>query len=174
MSLFSSPHDLTPLAPDQSAALPLPAGGYRDRDAFAAIVTALADTGEFSDVILGEAPGQNAAGAARTPLAVVAPEQWTESDNVDPCLLVRHVSFKVLITIRDEYPYQGIERLDRLSSVAQDVLDGSDLNGGCIPALTKLRQGRFDPSTSHPEQRVVLDGEFTYLVSPLTGHDITP
>ena len=97
--------------------------------------------------------------------------QWTESDETDPCLLIRRVVYQLSLLVRDEDSSRRIEQLDRLSSVAQNTLDGSDLNGGCLPALTKLRQGKFDQGLRHPEQRVVLDGEFTYLVPSYTGHD---
>ena len=52
-------------------------------------------------------------------------------------------------------PGECYQQLDRLTSVVQDALDGSDLGGGCLPALTKLRRGGLDPSARHPERRMI-------------------
>ena len=81
---------------------PAAPSGYRDINAFAAIITALAATGEFADVVLGGTIDQEASGAARVPLAAIVPGQWTESDDVDPCSLVRHVVYQLVILVRDE------------------------------------------------------------------------
>ena len=151
---------------------PPPPAGYRDRDAFAAIVAALAATGEFADVAFGMTPDRTPLGADRMPLAVVFPAGWDEEDDADPIFNVRHVSYALTLVCRDEDPEGRYQQLDRLTSVAQDALDGSDL-GGCLPALTKLRRGRLDPSARHPEQRLTLSGEFSYLISTQAGHDTT-
>jgi hypothetical protein len=144
---------------------------YRDRDAFVAILAALSATGEFADVFFGTTPDDRAGGADRTPAAVVTPESWTEDDETDPIVFVRRVSFKISLIVRDEDPLTRFDSLDRLSSVVQNALDGTDLGGGCLAALTKMRWGLFDADARHPEQRVVLRGEFAYLISDLDDHN---
>jgi hypothetical protein len=145
-------------------------GGFRDHDVFASICEALAATGEFADVVLGEVVDQGNYGADRIPLAVITPVQWDESDESDPINLVRRVSYRLTLIVRDENPGSRFDFLDRLSSVVQNALDGSALNGGCLPALSKLRQGRYDQGPGHPEQRLTLLGEFSYIVGGFQDH----
>ena len=151
---------------------PPPASGYRDRDAYAALVAALAATGEFAEVAFGVMMVRAVEGPDRIPLAVVTPSSWAEVDVSDPIIDVRHVSYTLTLVVRDEDAAERFRQLDRLTSIVQDALDGSDL-GGCLPALTKIRRGRLDPQARHPEQRMILAGEFTYLISTQAGHDTT-
>ncbi len=155
--------------------VPPPPGprGYRDRNAFAAIVAALESTGEFAAVLLGSPAYRTLVGADRTPMAVISPTEWDEEDDADPIFNVRHVSYLLTLICRGEIPGERYEQLDRLTSVVQNALDGSNLDGGCLPALTKFRRGRPDLSARHPEQRILLEGEFTYLISTQAGHDTT-
>jgi hypothetical protein len=146
---------------------------YREGDAFAAIVAALSATREFSDVAFGTTLDRRPAGADRMPAAVITPDSWAEADDVDPVALVRRSSFTLTIAVRDEDPVARYEALDRLSNVALNAIDGLDLGGGSLPPLTRLSRGRFDPNSKHPEQSVVLHGEFAYLIPSLTGHDIS-
>jgi hypothetical protein len=147
------------------------ADGYGDRHALAAIVLALDGTGEFADVLLAADPEHPTLGGDRTPLAVVFPTDWTEADESDPTVNLRQVTYSLTLMVRGENPAQRYELLDRLTSVAQNTLDGSDLCGGCLPALTKLRRGTYGSVERHPEQHVTLVGTFSYLVSSNTGHD---
>ena len=144
---------------------------YRDRDAIRAIRAALLATEEFADVIVGIPSEQRSAGAIPAPVAVISPESWTELDDVDPVISVRQVVFSITISVRNEESITRYEILDRLTCLAQNVLDGNDLGGVCLPALTKLRRGRFEPGSKHPEQAVTLSGEFTYLIPAFNGHN---
>ena len=150
-----------------------PTAGYRDRDAYAAIVAALVATGALAQVTIGQPPGRALVGPDRVPLAVVTPEGWEEEDDADPIVNVRHVSYSLTLVVRDEDVTERYQQTDLLTSVVQDALDGSDLGGGCLPALTKLKRGRFDLGARHPEQRAILAGEFSYLISTRAGHDTT-
>lgn len=150
---------------------PVSGSVYRDRDAYAAVVTALSDTGEFAEVFFGTAPDQRAAGSDSVPAAVITPVGWAEFDDAEPVVIIRQVSYVLTLVVRDEDPLARCESLDRLSCVAQNALDGSNLESGCLPAYTKLRRGRFEWGSTHPEQSLVLDGEFTYLVPSLAGHN---
>lgn len=146
---------------------------YRDGDAFAAILAALEGTREFADVVLGTTAERAALGADRVPIALVFPGSWDEEDDADPITNVRHVAYTITLVCRDEDPMGRYQQLDRLTSIIQDALEGSDLDGGCLPALTRVRRGRYLPSSHHPELRVVLSGTFTYLTSARVGQVTT-
>jgi hypothetical protein len=168
---FFSPFYFPPLSPPGSGVSELTVLGYRDRDAYAAIIAALVVTGEFAEVVFGCPIDHTSIGADRFPLAVIVPSDWAEVDDVDPTVNVRRVTYTLTLVVRDEEAGQRFQLLDRLTSVVQDAIDGADLNGGCLGALTKLRRGRFESRPKHPEQWVVLTGEFAYLVPTEAGHD---
>ncbi len=151
---------------------PSPIPGYRDRDAYAAILAALKSSGEFGVVAFGLSLVSAVLEAESSPVAVVIPLGWEEEDDADPIVNVRHVRYTLIVSVRNENPLEAYQRLDRLMSIAQNLLDGSDL-GGCLPGMTKLRRGRRDVEAPHPEHRVLLAGEFTYLISTQAGHDLT-
>ncbi len=148
--------------------------GYRDTDAYAAIVTLLKETDEFAAVFFGSPPDQRPGGADALPAAVVTPDVWAEIDDSDPTVLVRRVMFAVSVIVREDDPFLRFALLDRLSSVVQNTLDGSNLGGGCLPSLTKTRRGHFQAGVGFPEQSIVIQGEFTYLISTFDGHSTTP
>jgi hypothetical protein len=146
-------------------------GPFRDRDAFDAIIAALVNTGEFAGVVFGTTPDRMVAGADLSPVAVVTPVSWAELDDVDPIVIVRQVSYILTLVVRDEDPTEQYEQLDVLSCIVLNSLDGLDLGGACLPALTIIRSGHYEAVTKHPEQRLVLHGEFTYLIPSITGHN---
>lgn len=152
----------------------VPGSGYRDRDGLAAIVAALATTRAFAAVTLGAPIDRARVGVDRSPLAAVLPDSWSESDDADQSGVLRVVAFQVVLSVRDADPSRGFDRLDRLSSLVQNALGGSDLGGGCVPALTRVRRGRFDVKPTGPESRVTLSGQFAYLIPSPSGHDATP
>jgi hypothetical protein len=147
--------------------------GYRDRDAYGAIIQALESTGEFAAIVLGSSIDHVAGGADRDPVAVILPSEWSEIDDVDPPICLRLVGYTLTLIVRAEDADERLQRVDRLTSVVQNAIDGSDLNGGCLSGLTKLRRGRYDAKSRHPEQRLTLTGTFAYLISTQTGHDTT-
>jgi hypothetical protein len=128
------------------------------------------DTNEFSDVLFGNPLDQGMISASSSPIAIVTPDRWTEYDDADPTVIVRQVFYVVTLLVRDEQAGLRYNALDRFSSIVMNALDGSSLNGGCLPALTKIRQGRYDTSSRHPEQRLQLRGEFSYLIQSFTTH----
>jgi hypothetical protein len=146
---------------------------FRDRDAFDVIITALVDTGEFADVCFGTTADKTVTGADASPLAVVTPDSWEELDDVDPIVVIRHVSYIVTLSVRNEDPTSRYEQLDLLTSIVLNALDGLDLGDTCLPALTKITTGRYEAAARHPEQRLVLTGEFTYLIPSFGGHNST-
>ncbi len=149
-----------------------PSTGYRDSDAFAAIVSALEATGEFAAVTLADNFARCGAGAP-SPLASVNPVGWEEFDETDPTTLVRRVDFVVALQVREDDFSAAFKEIDRLASIVQDALDGSNLGGGCLPGLTLVRRGRFDREARHPEMRLQLAGEFSYLVANQSNHNVS-
>jgi hypothetical protein len=171
---FFSPYYFPPLAPLADVLPPPSEILYRDRDAFEAIVDALESTGAFAEVVYGPLLQNTAIGADRVPLAVIAPEEWTELDDTDPTTYLRHVTFSIRLVVRGEDAENRFQSLDLLTAIVENAIDGSDLGGGCLPGLTKVRRGWFDPALHHPEQQVTLTGEFSYLIPGPAAHDTTP
>ncbi len=152
-------------SPDSS---PTPFGltSGRDGSCYAALITLLKAIGVFDAVIFGDPASRGVAGADAHPLAVVMPKGWEETDDADPILWVRRVSFTIRIVIRVEDDASPFEWLDQLATLVQGQVDRSDLNGQCLSPLTKIRAGRYQPSSQYPEWSIDLDGEFTLLVDP--------
>jgi hypothetical protein len=142
---------------------------YRDKDAFEAIVQALEATGEFAQVFFGTTMDQRLGGADLTPVAVVAPDGWSEDDETDPAVFVRRVGFVVTVAVRDSDSVFRFDQADRLSCVVQNAVDLNDLDGGCIAALTKTRSGRTVITADYPEEQVEIRGEFAYFISTPNG-----
>lgn len=166
---FFSPFYFAPLA--TSGASPAgPAVTHGDGDAYSAIIAALRLTGEFADVLFGTTPDRRPAGAALWPVAVLTPTGWSEVDDADPVVLLRQVSYTLTLVVRGDDPLASYGDLDRLTRLAQDVIDGADLGGNVLPPLTVLRRGFYDGDPVRPEQSVTLHGEFAYLVPSFTGH----
>lgn len=158
---FFTPFYFSPLLPIEPED---PESSYRDGDAFLAVVAALKATGDFAEVFFGTTVDRRSGGADLSPVAVITPEGWSESDDTDPCEFVRHVVFSLTIVTRQDDPATGFDYLDRLSCAAQSAIQGTDLGGGCLPALTRLHRGSYDSKSVYPEMRVALLGEFTYLI----------
>ncbi|GAC1463651.1 MAG: hypothetical protein NVSMB9_01340 [Isosphaeraceae bacterium] len=167
---FFSPYYFPASGISDAATLDTEVTTYRDRDAFRAVVAALASTGEFAEVFFATTSDRRFGGADRTPAVSITPNDWEEMDDVDPTVIVRRVSFILTIVNRSDDPLTRYDSLDRLSCIAQNAINGSDLGGGSLRAMTRLRRGRFDRSAEHPEQSVILLGEFTYLVPAVPGH----
>ena len=77
---------------------------------------------------------RRAAGADRMPRPRSSPRtagpRSTTSTRSD---LVRRVTFTLTLVVRDEDPAARFDALDRLTSVAQNAIDGSDLGGAACP-----------------------------------------
>ncbi len=144
-----------------------------DHDGYGTILGLLAATGAFDEVILGDTVQRNRAGAGRYPLAVVRPKGWEEVDDYDPAMIVRKASFEIRVVVRGEDEGPQFELLDQLSSIVQDVINRADLGRGCLPALTRIREGRYEEATHYPELCVALEGEFSSIVGP-RSNDTAP
>jgi hypothetical protein len=165
---YFSPYYFAPLVPMQ---IGTSSGMFAcDRNIYETILSMLTSTCEFACVVYGTPTDANYAGVDCLSLAILTPGQWVEFDDVDPIALVRQVTYTLTLIARDENSGRRFNELDRLSSVAQNCLDASGFNGVCVPALTKLRRGRYDPISKHPEQRLTLEGEFTYFLDSYRSH----
>jgi hypothetical protein len=168
---FFSPFYFPPLLPlDYGTVVADPKSTYRDRDALAAVAAALEGSGEFAAVFIAASADRRPGGADLTPVIVVTPNSWDETDDADPSVIVRQLAFSLTVVVRDDDPASGFDSLDRLSCIALNAVNGSDLGQGCLPALTRLRRGVFEPDAVYPELRVVLRGELTYLIPSPNGH----
>ena len=136
----------------------------RDQAAYLALLALLGTTGVFEEVIFGAATQRGLAGADSYPLAVLTPKGWEESDDFDPMLIVRRVSFVITIVVKSEDASPQFELLDQLASSVENVVDRSDLDGTCLSPLTRIRAGRYEYSGHYPEQSVDLEGEFASLI----------
>jgi hypothetical protein len=155
-----------------SGAATAPAG--RDWDVLGAIRDLLTLTGQFDLVALSGLPEDRGFAAVST-ACVIQPGAWEDVDEWDDAVEVsipRRVSWTLTILVRDSDPEVRDSTADRLSNLAQDTLDGVSLGGITLPGRTKLRRGVWSRPAS-AERRLVLAGEFTYIVSGFAGHDDT-
>ena len=153
-----------PSAPISVPVVPEPQG--RDQGAYAALLASLRATGVFEEVIFGAATQRGQAGADSYPLAVLTPRGWEESDDFDPALIVRRVSFSITIVVKSQDTGPRFDLLDQLSLATQNVVDRSGLDGTCLPPLTRIRAGRYGYSSHYPEQSIELEGEYSSLIDP--------
>lgn len=143
---------------------------HRDRDAFAAILQALATTGEFAEVRFPAPLDASPVPADRAPLAVVVPVEWWEAPEVSSDARIRRVHFTLTLVARADSARDRFETLDRLTSIAQNALEAAALGGFCMPGMSRLGHGIYEPHPRHPELRLTIDGQFAYLIDGPSGH----
>ena len=141
----------------------------RDAVCYGNLVDRLESIGSFDSVIFGDPTRRPGAGAEAHPLAIVIPKGWEETDDTDPLLWVRRVSFTIRIVIRVEDDVEPFDRLDQLAAAVQVEVDQANLGGQSLPAMTKIRAGRYGTANQYPEWSVDLDGEFAELINPSAG-----
>jgi hypothetical protein len=146
---------------------PSPTRSPGDREAYAAILKVLEATGSFESVLFSSPLERLTLGASATPLVSIVPEGWEEFDEVDPTSILRRVLFRIELLVLDVDPFARFELLDTLESAARGAIEGSDLGGVCLPALTRLHRSRYDPRSLPPEQASRLDGEFSYIIGSI-------
>jgi hypothetical protein len=147
-------------------ATPGPVGA--DQGSFAALLGLIGSTGGFATVLFGDPSLRARAGADGYPLAIVTPKGWTEVDDYDPTSILRRTSFAITIVAKARDAAPPYDRLDQLARAIKLVVDGSDLGGQCLPELTRIGSGRFEPTSHHPEHSVELEGEFAAIIDPTT------
>jgi hypothetical protein len=176
-SYFYGPSSSTvnvPVAPDPTPTpdpaptpTPVPVGGVHE--SYSTLIALLEATGVFEDVIFGAAIQRSQAGADTYPLAVLTPQGWEESDDVDPTSIVRRMTFSITVVVTSQDALPQFDELNRLSSAITKAVDGSDLAGTCLPALTRIRSGHYVYSNRNPEQSIDLEGEFSSVINPVAN-----
>ena len=159
---FFAPLIAAPMTPPSASPTP-----YGDRDAYGAIIDLLTQTGAFERVYFSGTPDRSGLAPAGSPTATLVPGGWEEFDEFDPIAVLRQVDFRLSLLVRNDDPFGRFDELGQLESVVHDAIEGADL-GGCLPGLTRIRRGRYDQRSLHPEQVLTLDGEFTYVIVPNT------
>ena len=144
------------------AGVPQPTG--RDSSYYSALISLLETIDLFDAVIFGDPTSGSAAGANTHPLAIVTPKGWEETDETDPVLWVRRVSFTIRIIIQVDGALAPFDQLDQLATAVQSQVDQANLGGQSLAALTRIRAGRYGTSSTYPEWSIDLDGEFTVLI----------
>lgn len=146
---------------------------YRDRDSFQALIDILSSAGEFASVAFGLGSDPRGTDLMPRPLVRLAPDGWTETPDSTPGAFLRTVRYSLTIAVAHPDPWERFLAADRLSAVAQNLLDGSDLAGTCLAALSKLERGRFPSLDLHPELRIVLEGSFSYRIPSPGVRDVS-
>jgi hypothetical protein len=163
----SSSTVIVPVVPDPTPEPdPAPAPDGCDHDAYLTLIDLLKATGMFEEVIFGAATQRSQAGADTYPLAVLTPKGWEESDDVDPTSIVRRATFSVTVVVTSQDGLPQFDQLNRLSCAVKKAVDGSSLDGICLPALTRIRSGHYVYSNHYPEQSIDLEGEFSSILDP--------
>jgi hypothetical protein len=170
-SYFYAPSSTSVTAPVLPTPTPDPVGG--DHDSYLTLIDLLNATGLFEEVIFGAATQRSQAGADTYPLAVLTPKGWEESDDVDPTSIVRKVAFSITVVVTSQDGLPQFDQLNQLSCAIKKAVDGSSLDGTCLPALTRIRSGHYGYSNHYPEQSIDLEGEFSAIIDPLTDLPVT-
>lgn len=153
--------------------VPIPAPTGRDAPAYVALMAEIKATGAFEAVLFGGPNRRGQVGAGTYPIAIVTPKGWDEADEADPILIVRRVLFGLRIVVRSDGGDPPFAQFDQLCAEVQAVVDRSDLSRTCVPALTKIRAGRYDYAAHYPEQCLDLDGEFSTIYDPAAASSVT-
>ena len=138
--------------------------GGLDGAAYSAVLALLSATGLFDEVIFGDPTQRGHAGAGHYPLAVVTPRGWEEADDYDPTSIIRRVSFTIRAVVRDEGEVGPFNRLDVIAAAVRGAVNGSDLDGACLPGLTRIFAGKYEGTGHFPEWSVELQGTFTAVI----------
>lgn len=145
----------------------------RDTDIIDAVISALKATGAFDDVVWGEPPERHGRGADLSALAIVEPSDFTEIDrwdDEDGLGYETQPTFTLTIAVRNGDPRTRDRRVDRLLNIAKNALDGNGFDGLVVADKTILGRGKWTPATS-PERRMVVTGQYAYLVDGSAAHD---
>lgn len=147
----------------------------RDADVIDAVIAALRATRAFSEVAWGEIPERHGRSADMSALATVEPTGWTEIDlwDSEPAsdeLGYEHQgTFTIVLYSRHNDPRIRDRRLDRLLSFAENAVNGKSFGLPLVGDKTILKNGRYSPA-SHPERRMTVQGEYSFLVDGSTSH----
>jgi len=163
---FYGPSSTATLGSDQTNSVVTTDPVDLDEMSYSALMALVNGTGGFEAVILGSTIRRGCAGADTYPLAVLTPRGWEESDDFDPTSIVRRTTFSITVVVKSEEDLPVFDPLERLSTAIKKVVDGSDLNGTCLPKLTRIYSGHFLESSRYPEHSIELKGEFSRIINP--------
>lgn len=152
-----------------SPVLPRASTVVTDRLIFRRICSILDGTRRFGRILLAASDRPTPIPFHFYPLAIVQPSRWVETEDATATELIKSVHFLITLSVRHTGAIAGFEELDKLTCLAQNLLDGSDLGGIALPELTRLSRGAMRPSRG--ELRVVLEGVAAYVVNRVSGRD---
>ena len=145
----------------------------RDYDCLQAIQTLLGATGYFDAVYIGGLPERQGQSSSYSAAAALEIAGWDEIDAYDDFASIdqkRSVRWTLTLMSRDPDPEIRDRKIDQLYNIAANTLDGVSFAAGCVPSLSKLRRGNYQPATP-PERRMTVQGEFEYFVGGFDLHD---
>jgi hypothetical protein len=151
-----------------------PSTASRDRDVFRALQAALGATGAFDAVLMHQYDTPANMSPDRNPVVVLRRTDWLETNLADPTTIQRTVAFEIVIALRDDDPEARFEAIERLESLVLNALDGQNWAGLCLRDQTAIRRGSDDPTASHPEARVILKGQFAYILEGYASRNTNP
>lgn len=130
-----------------------------------AIARRLRDLNIFRDVLASAEPGADRLDVAGFPAAVIGLKGWSDSEENSTDQL-RTADFTIRILDERDRPFSRMESLVTLGEAARQQVQHSDLDGLVLPALTRLKAGRFAKEAALPGSTLILEGEFAYLLDP--------
>lgn len=143
-------------------------------DVYRAMEALLIDTGEFGldCVQIGHPKDwEKLFPADRFAVALITPDNWDRNDDDRVDEERRAVGYTLTLGVRHD-PRGRYEVLDRLSCLAQNILDGQSIADLTYRSMTKLTGGTFE-TPADDEQRLRMRGTFTYRVIGHDAHDAT-
>lgn len=127
-------------------------------------------TKQFAAVYFGNPHQDTVSGADQTPIVVVEPDSWIETDEVEPVQLVRVCVGSIYILHRDEDARARIVALEELGNVVGNALNGKSIAEATLPRMTTVAGGRYH-KPDHPNQVLRLELRFAHLVEGDDGRD---
>ena len=147
-------------------------GPLRDYHLLADAVSRLEATGLFDGVYLAS-PGEYAGQSTFVTLAFVYQTgfAWDDSGTTgDEADVYRNVEYRVAIIARDPDPTRRYARLDQAGAAASNALSGVRLADASMPAMTRLRMGRY-VAFPPPLGGLELRGEAQRIVAGYQAND---
>ncbi len=167
------PHAIYPLAlfpqavfPGAGATTASPQAPYRDLQILDLIRQALDATNEFHEVTLGGLIDTKAESSESLKVADVSirgfrtMQRWSDPAGVPQ---ERTVAFTLMLLVRESDPVIRLHELDRLYSVAANVINGTSFGGETYTGFTSIDDGDY-LAPSGPDQQLKVAGSFRYEV----------
>lgn len=137
---------------------------FTDFDGFCEIKRLLDETGAFASVRICRPSDPTDFAVGPAPQVVISPTTGSDSDDADPDRVLRTVDFDLVVTVSGTDPISRICELDRLAKLVARTLRHIRLSESCVPAASKISSSHFNDKCRHPNQQIVLKGQFAYFV----------